>query len=276
MNQGALISNIQRFSLHDGPGIRTTVFFMGCSLRCPWCSNPENLRKEQMAYVKDGREGVYGIYCTQKELYSELIKDRVFYTGEIVDYQISDVSQIEKLPGGVTFSGGEALLHLDGIEETLIRLKKDGIHLAVESCLFVPESKLELALKYIDLFYVDVKAVEPTFCKNILGGTVEQYLNNMELLLSSGKPVIIRVPVIGRYTDDIEIIESNIQQILTWKSLYKNLLKVEVIKGHNLGEDKYKSLGMELPMFLEVNDDALCVYIENLSKCGMPCEVCKI
>lgn len=226
--------------------------------------------------MKDGREGMYGDYYSQEELYSELIKDKTFYTGEIADYQITDASQLDKLPGGVTFSGGEALLHLDGIEETLARLKKDGIHLAVESCLFVPESQLTLALKYIDLFYVDVKAVEPTFCKDILGGTVEQYLNNMEMLLSSDKPVIIRVPVIGGYTDRIEIIKGNIKQISTWKSLYKNLLKVEVIKGHNLGEDKYKSLGMELPMFLEVNDDALWVYIENLSKCGMPCEVCKL
>ena len=276
MNQGELISNIQRFSLHDGPGIRTTVFFMGCSLRCPWCSNPENLKKKQRKYVKDGREGVYGVYYSQEELYLELIKDKLFYTGEIADYQITEVSQIDKLPGGVTFSGGEALLHLTDIEETLVRLRKDGIHLAVESCLFVPESKLTFALKYIDLFYVDVKAIEPTFCKDVLDGVIEHYLNNMELLLSSGKPVIIRVPVIGGYTDSIEIIKGNIKQISLWKSSYKNLLKVEVIKGHNLGEDKYKSLGMKLPMFLEVNDDALYVYIENLSKCGIPCEVCII
>lgn len=276
MNQGVLISNIQRFSLHDGPGIRTTVFFMGCSLRCPWCSNPENLKKEQRAYIKDGREGVYGVYYSQDELYSQLIKDKEFYTGEITDYQITDACQIEKLPGGVTFSGGEALLHLDGIEETLIRLKKDGIHLAVESCLFVPESKLELALKYIDLFYVDVKAVEPTFCNNILGGTVEQYLNNMELLLSSGKPVFIRVPEIGGYTDDIEIIERNIQQIISWKSLYKNLLKVEIIKGHNLGEEKYQSLGLETPKFKEVDDNSFQIYVERLRESGIVCEVCRI
>lgn len=102
------------------------------------------------------------------------------------------------------------------IEDTFVRLKKDGIHLAVESCLYVPETKLEFALKYIDLFYVDVKAIEPIFYKNVLGGTVEQYLNNMELLLSSGKPIIIRVPVIGGYTADDEIIERNIQKIKTW------------------------------------------------------------
>lgn len=106
-----LITNIQRFSLHDGPGIRTTIFLKGCSLRCPWCSNPENIKPYPEKYYKDGIEGIYGKNYTCDEVYNEIIKDRAFYDEN----------------GGVTFSGGEALLYVNELLPLLEKLKKERI-----------------------------------------------------------------------------------------------------------------------------------------------------
>ena len=134
MARTILITNIQRFSLHDGPGIRTTVFLKGCSLRCPWCSNPENLVGVQQKYIKDGVEGVYGKWYTNDDLYKEIMKDKEFYN--VVDSPSEKISTtslllsphlLDKLPGGVTFSGGECLLWIDKLEEILGRLKEEGI-----------------------------------------------------------------------------------------------------------------------------------------------------
>ena len=102
-----LITNIQRFSLHDGPGIRTTVFLKGCSIRCPWCSNPENLNGYPEKYNKNGIEGIYGKEYSCDEVYDEIMKDEVFYEDD----------------GGVTFSGGEALPQTVNLIQLIKRIR---------------------------------------------------------------------------------------------------------------------------------------------------------
>ena len=145
-----LITNIQRFSLHDGPGIRTTIFLKGCSLRCPWCANPENIKPYPEKYYKDGIEGIYGKNYTYDEVYNEIIKDRAFYDEN----------------GGVTFSGGEALLYVNEILPLLEKLKKERITIAVETCLFIPTENLRRVIPYIDYFYVDMKILDKS--RNLL------------------------------------------------------------------------------------------------------------
>lgn len=139
-----IITNIQRFSLHDGPGIRTTVFMKGCSLRCPWCSNPENLNSFQEYYIKDGQKGIYGKDYTVAEVFNEVMKDKNFYDCN----------------GGVTFSGGEALLQAEKILPLLQKFKDEGITTAIETCLFVPTKNIELVVPFIDFFYVDMKIMD--------------------------------------------------------------------------------------------------------------------
>lgn len=140
MNAGSILyTNIQRFSLHDGPGIRTTVFLKGCSIRCPWCSNPENLSNQIQRYIKDGQEAFYGSFMEPDELYAEILKDKNFYIGEIDDYSISNCEEMNRLPGGVTFSGGECLLQIEQLIPLLKRLRDEHIHITVESSLFVPQ-----------------------------------------------------------------------------------------------------------------------------------------
>lgn len=276
-----LITNIQRFSLHDGPGIRTTVFLKGCSLRCPWCSNPENLVAEKQNYIKGSVKGSYGEDYTSCQLYEEIIKDKAFYEGEyhnIEDLQ-ADHRLLDKLPGGVTFSGGECLLQVRLLEELLKRLREENIHTAVETCLFVNEEQLVLAMKYIDLFYVDMKILNQEKCKTILKGNLQQYLSNLDKLFTYNKPVIIRVPVIGGYTDGGENRRSVVELLQKYK---EKIIKVELIKEHNLGLNKYQSLinagnNIELSEYLGVTDELMKTYKnEIVTSTGLWTEVCKI
>lgn len=265
MEDRVLITNIQRFSLHDGPGIRTTVFFKGCSVRCPWCSNPENLEARPEKYMKDGRPGIYGRYMSCGELYEEVMKDGLFYRQQGLG------TGLDALPGGVTYSGGEALLQADKLEPLFQRLKDAWVHQCVETCLFVPADRLALAMQYIDLFYVDIKILDEERCRSILHGDLDQYLTNVNTLFEAQKPVVFRVPVIGGYTDR----EKNIRAIVELIKRYPPL-KVELIKEHNLGQSKYISLGKSPPELEAVTDEAMERYREKIESCvGARVEICK-
>ena len=266
MEDRVLITNIQRFSLHDGPGIRTTVFCKGCSLRCPWCANPENLEPRPEGYVKDGVPGTYGRYISCEELVREVMKDELFYR------QRGQGEGLNALPGGVTYSGGEALLQADKLEPLFQRLKAARVHQCVETCLFVPVDKLTLAMQYIDLFYVDIKILDEERCRSILHGNLKQYLANVKTLFEAQKPVVFRVPIIGGYTDR----EKNITAIVELIKLYPPL-KVELIKEHNLGQSKYISLGKTPPELEAVTDEAMERYREEIVSCaGARVEICSV
>ena len=252
-----LLTNIQRFSLHDGPGIRTTVFLKGCSLHCPWCSNPENLNPYPEEYIKNGKQGIYGKEYTVNEIFDEVMKDKDFYESN----------------GGVTFSGGEALLQGEKILPLLKKLKEIGITTAIETCLFGPTEKLELLLPYIDFFYVDMKIMDEKKCMEKLKGNLNLYKKNLELLCSQ-KKIIIRIPVIGTYTDD----ETNRKLIIEELQKYKNsILKIEMLKEHNLGKAKYISLGWKAPEFIGVSDELMLQYKKAIGdSVDIPVEICKI
>lgn len=271
-----LVTNIQRFSLHDGPGIRTTVFLKGCSLHCPWCSNPENISNCAQSYIKDGQHGRYGDQMSCDTLFDAIMKDNRFFAGELTDYAISSAKELDKLPGGVTFSGGEPLLRIQELEPLLKRLNESGVHTAVETCLYVSSDCLNLALKYIDLFYVDIKILDKGQSK-VLGGNVETYLSNIDQLLkysderSRRKPVVVRVPVIGGYTDNEENIEKVTALICEMKPL-----KVELLKEHNLGLSKYHSLNLNPPEYKGVSDELIRDYKAKIDKVGVVAEICSI
>ena len=284
-----LLTNIQRFSLHDGPGIRTTVFLKGCSIHCPWCSNPENLLHREQRYVKmdhNGKveeEGTYGKWYSPDELYSEVIKDKSFY-----GYcNANSATYLDSLPGGVTFSGGECMLQMKELDPMLQRLNDEQIHTIVETSLFCSSAQLSIAIKHIDLFYVDIKVLNDDLCSSSLGGRIELYKNNLVTLLNSGKPVVFRLPVIGGYTDSEENRKAVVELIESKAKSYSNLLKIEILKEHNLGTNKYQSLidgGNEimLPEYNGVSDELMGQYKieieEGLMIVGssIPVEICKI
>lgn len=267
MEERILVTNVQRFSLHDGPGIRTTVFCKGCSLRCPWCANPENLNAVPEPWQKDGKNGVYGQWLSCGELFEVLMKDRLFYKSPTA---VSGACA--GMPGGVTFSGGEPLLQAGRLEPLLSRLKKENVHLCVETALFVPAAMLACALRYIDMFFVDVKLLNAVRCREVLDGDLDQYRKNVETLFSTGKPVIFRIPVIGGFTDSA----GNRQAVLDWVKRFRPI-RVELIKEHNLGESKYLSLG-KTPLKLDtVTDKDMEQYREEIiSATGVETEICKV
>lgn len=277
---GLSITNIQRFSLRDGPGIRTVVFMKGCSLHCPWCSNPENISFQQQPYKKDGEVGIYGNCYSPDQLYDIISKDKTFYFGEPGNFCINNPILLDHLPGGVTFSGGEALMQVRQMEYLLKKMNHEHIHIAVETSLFVPQNNLETALEWMDLFYVDMKFLDPHRCKKYLGGNLDLFLKNLEVLFESGKPVVIRIPVIGGWTDD----HMNQEQIVNFiKEIDGNLLKVELIKEHNLALSKYKSLvdggnDVNIPVYQGVSDKQMEAYqkkIKNVLK-NIPIEICRM
>lgn len=284
-----LLTNIQRFSLHDGPGIRTTVFLKGCSIHCPWCSNPENLLHREQRYVKmdhNGKveeKGTYGKWYSPDELYSEVIKDKAFYGS----CNANSATYLDSLPGGVTFSGGECMLQMKELDPMLQRLNDEQIHTIVETSLFCSSVQLSIAIKHIDLFYVDIKVLNDDLCSSSLGGRIELYKNNLVTLLNSGKPVVFRLPVIGGYTDSEENRKAVVELIESKAKSYSNLLKIEILKEHNLGTNKYQSLSdggneIMLPEYNGVSDELMGQYKieieEGLRIIGssIPVEICKI
>lgn len=252
-----IITNIQRFSLHDGPGIRTTIFVKGCSIRCPWCSNPENINHQIETYFRDGAICQYGKDYPVEEVITEILKDKNFYDDN----------------GGVTFSGGEPILYAKKLLPVLQELKKQCISIAIETSLFVPSSNLEIVIPYVDYFYVDFKIIDKKRCTEILQGNIEQFFFNLSILTKK-KKLVIRIPVIQGYTDD----EFNICSIIEILKKYRSSIsKIELLNGHNLGNNKYISLGKSVPpkhaveeLFLEyykkriINDVDIPVVIYKL------------
>lgn len=230
-----IVTNIQRFSLHDGPGIRTTVFFKGCNLKCPWCSNPENINFEIEKYNNDGIEGTYGKEYTLDELYKEIMKDKDYYDKD----------------GGVTFSGGECLWKFKDIEPLLKKLKENNINICIETALTVPNEYLEIAVKYVDEYFVDMKIINKNEVR-FINGNSHFFIENLNYLYEKNKDITIRIPVVPKYT----YTEENIKEISKLLKKYK-FKKIELFKIHRLGESKYKSLKLEMPHFEEVTNKEL-------------------
>lgn len=275
------VTNIQRFSLHDGPGIRTTVFLKGCSIRCPWCCNPENLERRQQEYIKDGVKGTYGYGISSDDLYKEVIKDKSFYDSELEDWDIHSASDIEKLPGGITFSGGECLLQMMALLPLLKRLNETKVHTCIETSLYAPTADLEVALQHIDFFMVDVKILNAEKARAVEKGDLSLYKQNLDLLLQSGRPVVLRIPVIGGYTDTEEN-QQLMGEFLPAVVGRGNVLEIQLMQEHNLGLAKYESLHDADPTFhiasyRGVTDEIMSEYRRRIQKqVNIPVEICKV
>ena len=236
-----LIFNIQRFSVHDGDGIRTIVFFKGCPLKCPWCSNPESQSGKietvkintKCIHCKDcsfnvdecpsGAIKQFGKYMTVDEVVDEITKDSVFYSTS---------------GGGVTLSGGEVLMQADFAIELLKKLKSLGIHTAIETSGYEPLEKIVELSKYLDLWLYDLKIMDPEKSKQILGADANIIKNNLKTLCSMGRHVIPRVPLIPGYTMN----EDNIKEIISFvKQL--GLSEIHLLPFHQYGSNKYEYLG---------------------------------
>lgn len=228
------ITNIQHFSLHDGPGIRTTVFLKGCNLTCPWCCNPENINYKIEAYEENGLKKEFGYDISLENLEKEILKDDVYYANG----------------GGVTFSGGEPLLQIKSLEPLLKSLKEKEINICFETALSVPLENLKLAIEYADELFIDVKLLNQN-AKNVLNINLNIYFNNLNLIKENDfSNICFRIPLNNDYT----LKEENKKLLIDFAKEFSDY-KFEIFKTHNLAESKYSYLNKEIINLSEVSDE---------------------
>lgn len=240
----ATIFEIKRFAVHDGDGIRTTVFFKGCPLRCVWCHNPEGLTSTpQIAHYAHKCIGCGE--CQKKDFTPDncLGEATVFYgrqitVGELLPLLIEDRDFYETSGGGITLSGGECLMQADFCAGLLKELKKQGFHTAVDTCGFVSKNALDKVIPYTDVFLYDIKAYDEDIHIKCTGVSNKQILENLKYLDSIGKDIEIRIPYVPDFND------CQIEKIACFLSPLKSITKIRVLPYHNYAGSKYEALGI--------------------------------
>jgi len=226
-----LIFSVKRYSIHDGPGIRVTFFMKGCPLSCWWCHNPEGISPEPETAEQIQKVG-------EKEFRVPEQAGRYYSTDDLLEILEKEKIFISESNGGVTFSGGEPLLQPEFLLEALKKCKREGYHTAVDTSGYAkPEQYLPI-LKYTDLFLFDVKHLDDVKHFQYTGVSNDLILNNLELILDSGKDVWIRVPVVPGINDDSSHLEMLRSFFLKIKC--KNLKKINLLPYHKIGSSKYK------------------------------------
>jgi pyruvate formate lyase activating enzyme len=265
----ALIFNIQKFSIHDGPGIRTTIFFKGCPLTCRWCHNPESQSygKEIMVnpdrctrcgqcqkhcsqqaiallnnkliydaqkcqfceqcvdFCSNNARAIAGQECTVNELMVEIEKDRAFY---------------EQSGGGVTLSGGEAMVQIDFVEKLAKSCKERGISVVVDTSGYAPWENFTRIIKYVDLFLYDIKLIDPELHRKYTGQDNGLILENLQALSKIGAQLNLRLPIIGGVNSD----DQHINQVIEFISKL-DFDSVNLLPYHDIGNSKYRQLNAE-------------------------------
>lgn len=252
----AIISDIKRFAVHDGHGIRTTVFFKGCPLKCVWCHNPESIGfEEQIAYYENKCLGCGECRRENFTINDCLGEARVLYgkkmsVEELLPILLEDKDFYENSGGGVTLSGGECLCQADFCAELLKALKEKGINTAVDTCGFVARDAIDKVIPYTDIFLYDIKAIDEDVHIKITGKSNKLILENLKYIKSLGKAVEIRVPYVPEYNSD------QIQKIADFLKPFDNIVNIKVLPYHNYAGSKYKALGMKntLPQSLPTDE----------------------
>ncbi|MBN2041430.1 MAG: glycyl-radical enzyme activating protein [Spirochaetes bacterium] len=266
----AVITNIQGYSIHDGPGIRTVVFFKGCPLSCEWCANPECIsRKPQMGFIeslckKCGKcleacpenairlnEGEFRIdylkctvcgKCEEACVYDAIVRYGGLMTvNEVWDAVRRDRMFYDSSGGGVTVSGGEPLLYAEFVHQLFDFCREEKINTCVETCGFVdPDAILEV-IPVSDFFLFDIKHMDSVLHKKYTGQSNNRILENAELLIKHNADVMFRLPLVPGINDS----ETNIKATSEFlKGLGEKALKLQLMPYHRMGQGKYKALDM--------------------------------
>lgn len=225
MEMNIYITDIQHFSLHDGDGIRTTVFFKGCNLHCPWCHNPETVsgHDEILHYEKPVGDKVCGKLLDIRDCMKEILEDVDFY---------------EDSAGGVTFSGGEVLLQADAASELARLICNAGISVIVDTAGSVDYENFEKLNPYVSEYYFDLKASNANDY-SMLGGDFFLVTENMKRLVAEGIKARARIPLIPGFNDSFEYSEKMCEVLKK-----TGLRNVDLLPFHRLGSGKYKAMNL--------------------------------
>lgn len=224
------IFDIQRYSIHDGYGIRTIVFLKGCVLRCKWCCNPESQSHQIETMMVRGKPKTIGKDVTVEEVMEIVERDRPYY---------------RRSGGGLTLSGGESLCQPEFARDLLHAAKSAGIRTAMESMACAPYERIEALLPYLDQYLMDIKHMDPHKHKEFTGRSNELMLENARKVAASGMTELsIRVPVIPTFNDTKE----EIQDIARFADSLKGVARIHLLPYHRLGQDKYEGLGRTYEM----------------------------
>jgi len=293
-----MVFNIQRFSTHDGNGIRTVIFYKGCPLRCWWCSNPESqsfdtsilydrkfcknfgdcILAEKEAISKNG-SGIQinrSLIQHPENLKNICLSKALTVSGE---HKTADeiLAEIEKdrlffrEEGGVTLSGGEPLAQGDDLTELLHKLKEKNISVNVETTLHVKWEKMERTLGYVDTFLADLKHTNKEKFRKYTGGDVMLVMQNFVKLDNSGAEYIVRIPVIPGFNHS----EKEMREMIDFVASLKNAREINFLPYHTFGAEKYTML--DIPYLMEntkkVEDDELKPYIQYTESKGFKTKI---
>ena len=229
-NTKGRIFDIQRYSIHDGNGIRTIVFLKGCVLRCRWCCNPESQEYDIQTMMVQGKPKVIGRDVTVAEVMKTVEKDRQYYW---------------RTGGGLTLSGGESLCQPEFATALLQAAQESGISTAMESMGCAKWETIEKLLPYLDQYLLDIKHMNPRKHKEFTGRSNELMIENAMKITKSGMTELsIRVPVIPGFNDT----EEEIRQIAAYTATLPNVKRMHLLPYHRLGQDKYTGLNREYLM----------------------------
>lgn len=291
--ENPLIFNIQNYSLNDGPGIRTIVFFKGCPMRCRWCCNPESQEyDQQMSYIKkncigekecgfcqqschqkaisfdeEGKAKIERSLCTDclsctKTCPAMAMKQqgKPMEISEIIDQVLRQELFYHHGEGGLTVSGGEPLSHGDWLIRLLKEAKKHRLHTAIETCGYAPYEVLKEALNYLDVIFFDIKSMNDEKHKLYTGKSNQKILDNFKQLVQDTKTtkIIARTPVIPGFNDTIEELEEIQHFIAKGKDIF-----YEMLPYHRFGKGKYEMLGRTYPMGDALLSEEIKTYIQK-------------
>lgn len=283
------VFNIQRFSIHDGPGIRTTVFLKGCNNRCLWCHNPESLQiKPQIQtywnkcigcgscfsicpngchkIMVDGEQGERIFQREQcvgcGKCVDSCFANALVLCGEersaqqVLQEVLQDEPYYKQSGGGVTISGGEPFLQFDFLIELLKLFKKHNLHTTIQTALNIPFDRVLTAAPYVDLFLCDFKIYDPTLHEKYVGNDgarIRENLKRLPELSALGCEYAVRTPIIGGVNDT----EEEIGNIVAFLNAYVQPLYYELMPYHNLGMSKSETLGMEQTAFFTPSEEKM-------------------
>ena len=222
--QQGRIFDIQRYSIHDGRGIRTIVFFKGCYLRCRWCCNPESQSYKTEELTEGGKTRTVGRDVTVAEVMEEIAKDAVYY---------------HRSGGGVTLSGGECMAQPEFAEALLRAVHEYGFNTAIETTAFAPREVVDLLLPHVDTFLMDIKHVDSKKHEEFCGKPNDLILSNARYIAENAKELIIRVPTVPSFNAT----EQEIADIARFAASLPRVKELHLLPYHRLGQDKYTGLG---------------------------------